>query len=271
MNIIIVGGGLFGSIAAEALGDAGHEVLVINNFSPSAGSKPAACLMKPGWFSGLDPDEVRIGLDLLDRLYNLQTIKFSFNIGKVDVHWVPPSRVLAPKFCDHRAAEVKDVEPGRVTLRNGEELEADVIIVAAGVWTQRLLPMIPVIKPLAGIAYTFDGVRPPSISVWAPYKQLVMFSREQGMTWVGDGSAILSKNWNKARQDCILNRCQKAFGERVDPLKSEFGLRPYMDGYKGGYLKEVMDGVWANTGGAKNGTIIAAIHATRLLSILGPA
>jgi flavin-dependent dehydrogenase len=46
-DVVIVGGGLFGSIAAAALRDAGMDVCLIDDGRPRSGSRAAGCLMKP--------------------------------------------------------------------------------------------------------------------------------------------------------------------------------------------------------------------------------
>ena len=39
------------------------------------------------------------------------------------------------------------------------------------------------------------------------------------------------------------------------------GARPYVEGHKAGYFQQVSPKTWVSTGGAKNGTILAAAQA----------
>ena len=97
-DAIIVGGGLFGAIIAKALRADGHEVLVIDRGERYAGSKPAACLMKPSWFSSLGRKVHVPALRLLGDLYDIKNIEFTAGIKllKVDVMWIDPATILRP-------------------------------------------------------------------------------------------------------------------------------------------------------------------------------
>ena len=54
-NLGIIGGGLFGSIAAAHLHQQGWDVTVFDSRAPQRASQCAGCLFKPSWLSGL-PD-----------------------------------------------------------------------------------------------------------------------------------------------------------------------------------------------------------------------
>lgn len=263
-DTIVVGGGLFGQIIAAALRAQGQEVRVLDNRERLAGSRPAACLMKPGWFSGLGKAVYEPSLALLDQLYGVRDLPFDVHVGALGkvveqtVHWVDPARVLSGPT---ELATVADVNPGRVTLCTGERLEARNVVVAAGIWTQILLPRFPQ-KAQMGLALLYPGNHPARgvIKPWAPYRQLVAFDRGDGL-WVGDGSAIKADNWSQEREAQVVDR-EVQMARRVgnvspaDEVRYLQGIRPYW-GEKPCLLEQVSPGLWVASGGAKNGTIAA--------------
>jgi glycine/D-amino acid oxidase-like deaminating enzyme len=271
-DAIIIGGGLFGQITAAALRAEGQEVRVFDNREPLAGSRPAACLMKPSWFSALGKEVYEPSLALLDRLYGVRDLPFDVAVGKTGkiaqttVHWCDPAKILAgPTELCH----VVHVAPGRVGVSAGGSLvehhEARNVIVAAGIWTQRLLPQFAQVGQ-RGMATLWPNsiVARGRIKVWAPYRQLVGFDRGDGM-WVGDGTAIRADNWDDERTQQVYER-ERRFGDSLmgtlglapgDEHRLLHGIRPYAKGHKPCLLEQVAPGLWAASGGAKNGTLAA--------------
>ncbi len=270
-DAIVVGAGLFGSIIAEELRFQGRQVLVIDDFRPGAGSKPAACLMKPGWFAGLGKEVHEPSLDLLDRLYRVHDLRFKVGPGHATVHWCDPNTILEPGA--DLEGKVTAVTPGEKGWWMVQSVDSEgqanspqfteLVVVAAGVWSMQLAPISTDLKSQAGMAFLWPGEFQPEpfIRPWAPYKQLVSFNRGDGM-WVGDGSAIKEANWTEDREEQSYNRCAGAAGrlgrgDRERGLcKPLFGLRPYAK-VKPCVLEEIRPGFWCATGGAKNGTIAA--------------
>lgn len=270
-SVLIVGGGLFGSMAAIFAAKAGHDVTVFDDNRPFAGSKPAACLMKPGWMSGLG-DIGKEGLKIIDETFGLQTIQFDIGLGvKSDVFWVDPARIFAEarkvaRWFPEKVHAVAD--DGFISV--GDGYISGAVLVATGVWAGELIPGLPKIDALTGAAFTFEGVVPPSIRVWAPYKQLVAFEREKGTTWVGDGSAILAKNWTDAREEASFKRACNLLGraKHTKLIKIDVGYRPYVKGHKAGYFAQLAPKLFVSTGGAKNGTVLAAYYARKFVEAL---
>lgn len=263
-DAIIVGGGLFGQIIAKRLRTDGRDVMVIDSERAFAGSKPAACLMKPSWFSSMGREIYEPALELLEELYGVKDIQFTLRPTSrpATVHWCNPRDILsAPRVI----GEVVHVAPGqvRVNLRDidGETiLEAPLIVVAAGIWTEYLLPQYPQLGQM-GAAFLWQDtfLHRPFIQPWAPYKQIVGFNRGDGM-WVGDGTAIKMENWTTERQDASKERCWNATARSFLDKEPEvlLGVRPYARGHKPCLLEEVGKGLWVASGGAKNGTLAAA-------------
>ncbi len=258
MSFLVVGAGLFGNIIAAALRARGASVTVIDDARPEAGSRPAACLMKPGWFSSLGKAVYMPALSLLEELYGVKTISFRMGITiQVPVKWCDPRSILKPP--DVRGT-VKTLRRGRkgyvAMLASGEKVSASTAIVAAGIWTPLLFPRIKV-TGLAGVACLWprNHIEQPVIQLWAPYRQLVAFNRGDGL-WVGDGSAIKRPNWSVQHTMDTIRRCEGLVGLK-DPPQQLFGIRPYMSASPC-YLEELEKDLWVATGGAKNGTIAAA-------------
>jgi glycine/D-amino acid oxidase-like deaminating enzyme len=261
LDVVVVGAGLFGQIIARALEKQGRVVAIIDAKYELAGSKPAACLMKPSWFSGLGKEIYEPSLALLDDLYGVHDLEFDLratkDLGRVKmgtVHWVDPARVLYPKA---NYAVVTKVEPGRV-WSEGKCLEARLVVVAAGIWTQALLPQYKQIAQ-RGTAFLFDRLKMlerPFIQPYAPYKQLVAFNRGDGV-WVGDGTAIKRDNWTDAHTERSRRRCAEAIDAPEHMCTELSGIRPYAKGHKPCLLEEVFPGLWVASGGAKNGTLSA--------------
>lgn len=260
-DAIVVGAGLFGQVIAEALHTQGRDVVVIDANYKMAGSGPAACLMKPSWFSSLGRAIYEPSLRLLDELYNVRDLKFQTRPKLVDVtvHWIRPAEILgAPVVC----AEVGSIDEQRVLTTRGV-FEARLIVVAAGIWTERLLPQYTQTGQ-QGVAFLWRDrdLAGPFIQPWAPYRQMVGFDRGDGY-WFSDGTAIKRENWTEEREnrswtraattlDC-LGRADRESGR----ARTLLGVRPYARGHKPCLLEEVRPGLWVASGGAKNGTMAA--------------
>lgn len=265
-DVAIVGSGLFGSIIARSLSSLGQSVIIFDDNRPEAGSKPAACLMKPGWFSSMGKAVYDPALELLDELYRVQEIQFKMRLSglKVKVFWVPPAKILNEKPVHATVDQL---------IWRGDCWEvgpdtAKVVIVAAGIWTELLVPEVKQ-KAQAGIAFLWpeNKIAEPFIAPWAPYKQIVGFNRGDGL-WISDGTTILRHKWTTSRMLKSEIRCSGATRATVGQHTRLFGIRPY-HGQKPCYLEEVRPKLWVATGGAKNGTLAAAWCAYRLRREVG--
>lgn len=275
-DTLVVGAGLFGCTIAAALRRKGKKALVIADQRQGMGSRPAACLMKPSWFSSMDKAQSQPSLALLDALYGLQTIRFrvGFRGGLAvhsDVHWVDPNKVLQEPDANGTMkrfwrtlggwnVEFSTQAGDRVILTKN-------LVLALGIWQNEHKPASwQELHSLHGMALLLpnESLEEPFIQPWAPYRQLVAFNRGDGL-WIGDGSAIRGHKWTKGHEEIIENRCLKA----VPPMKSSsflrlHGIRPYA-GEKPCFLRNPEPGLWFASGGAKNGTI-AAGYAAHVIS-----
>lgn len=260
-EIIIIGGGLFGSIIGSSLKREGHEVVIIDDNNPKAGSKPAACLMKSGWFSSLGKDVYEPSLKLLDKLYGIHDIPFVVYPTKktVNVHWVDPELVLKKHeipIIPHTVSSIEQDELGFIVrFENKYPLYCSYLVIAAGIWTEHFVKLSENLQGQSGVAFLYEKTFAlPSIKVWAPYKQLVKFNRGDG-AWVGDGSAIKPKNWTAERELQSFERCAEFMNAPYQPVKKLYGIRPYSK-MKPCYFEQ-RGNKFIATGGAKNGTVAA--------------
>jgi glycine/D-amino acid oxidase-like deaminating enzyme len=258
-GVLVIGTGLFGRIIGKALERQGHVVTYIDSGKEGAGSKPAACLMKPSWFSSLGKDVYDPALALLDDLYGVQELKFKVGPAKVGgIMWIPPREILQPG--EDITGEVETVTPDLALLKGGGVIKFNLCIIAAGVWSSALAN-VPGLKGQAGAAFTWEtppGFEfTPFVRPWAPYRQLVAFMRDERELWVGDGTAIKSENWTREREIVSMHRCADAISLKSMPSKTLFGIRPYVPKAKPAFLDRPSRNVWVATGGAKNGTLAA--------------
>lgn len=267
MHVIVVGAGLFGSIAASFLRARGASVTVVDCRERYAASPAAGCVLKPSWLSSLSREEIATGYSVLESLYRVQHLVFRANLGvPVKADHITPNSILL----EAARERVTKVGNGVVYLENGAMLKGHVLV-AAGVWSQQLVDMPP-IKGLYGASLQFSGATlpEPKISVYAPYKQAVALNIGRRV-WMGDGTSLIESSWMQSAPDRITRTAERAktlFG--LDGKYGyEVGARPYVEGHKQGYFAKVFPRTWVSTGGAKNGTMLAALNAHLFAKELG--
>lgn len=267
-SVAVVGAGLFGCVIATHLRKLGAEVTLIDDERQNSGSKPAACLMKPSWYSGLGKDIHEPALNLLDELYGVQELSFKIIPSglKTKVFHVSPKQILQRSRSTGKVLRL--IEGTRqwhiVRHVNSAFLSADKVVLATGVWANELLPedcQITNLRPQWGAAFRAKRTFLNTIRVWAPYRQLVTTTID-GCGWVGDGTAV--KEWTPERAFKSINRCSDAVSLGSWDLQPSIGMRPYVRGAKPCYLAQPHPGLWVATGGAKNGTIAAAWAALQI-------
>lgn len=269
-DVVVIGAGLFGSIIGTNLRKNGRKVLFIDAKHPEAGSKAAACLMKPSWLSSMSTEMIDKSLETLDTLYGVEQIEFDVaKLLPATVNWVNPSKILKKDFLIGKVTQLVEIQGGyelkfeKPIVDYFEKVQAKIVIVAAGFWTPEILPLVGEMRGQAGVAFVWKNltIEKPFISPWAPYKQLVAFNRGDGL-WIGDGTSILRKNWTPETTQLSYLRCARNIGrlgygdESRGLVKTLFGVRPYIKD-RAFYLHQPLTNVWVATGGAKNGTVAA--------------
>lgn len=281
MKIAVIGCGLFGSIIGAELAHCGPNVTWFDDGRPMAGSKPAACLIKPSWLSSMTKPQIDDALELLDRLYGVRELTFNTGLpsplGTTTIRWVDPRQVLTWPGSKHnvKVTGIKVLGDNRFNIHSegavfGETF--DRVVVCTGYWAGHELVSHMhnhVVKGQVGAAMLWPKITrdvfPNKIKVWAPYKQLVAFDRGDGI-WCGDGSAIIPENWSAERQLQTMQR-EAHFVERSVTSGSVLvGTRPYvkLDKKVPCLVEQLSPGLWLATGGAKNGTMAAAWAAERV-------
>lgn len=259
MKVGIIGGGTFGCIVGRALKEEGCKVTIYDCNRALAASRASGFLMKPSWFDGLGSKITEPSLELLDKLYGLQKIKFKVGPIKTFAYRIDREQVLN----DTKLTFVNE----RVTVDELKEKEYDLIIVAAGVWSGRLVNGIEGLEGKQGISFEWKGqIEKNKINPWAPYKQIVVFNVPgSNKVWGGDGSAILSQNWSASREQECADRVAKVADMKASQATRFVGIRPYIKDVKPCLVEKRGKRLWVVTGGAKNGTIAAGWAAHKII------
>lgn len=267
-DLVVVGAGLFGSVAAALARARGLKVLVVDDARKGAASRCSACLFKPSWLGSLSREERETAYAVLGELYGVEQVALQTQVPGVQLtlDWVPPARILRPP---DRKGTVLDVTRSGVQIGNGL-IEAGAVLLAAGVWGRELAPSMPEVRALAGLSVRSEGAVKPSFRVWAPYKQAILFNVEKDVAWFGDGSAILKEHWTPEREAQTVQRAVRAgLGRKERVMETRLGYRPRVEGHPAGYFERVRRGLYVSNGGAKNGTVLAALQAAMLMKELG--
>lgn len=128
---------------------------------------------------------------------------------------------------------------------------------------------MPAMRGLWGASLWYKGAQidAPRINVYAPYRQAVAYNLDKNTVWMGDGTALVEKTWKASEAARVQNtqyRAKGLFKLKGDPVVT-VGARPYVEGFKQGYFVQAFPRTWVSTGGAKNGTVLAAYQAARFI------
>jgi hypothetical protein len=216
--------------------------------------------MKPSWMKSVS--NVPECMDLLGSLYDVKTLAFKAAMLSVNCSWVDPQDIMSE---DRNLVHAKVLEVGDGTVVTEDKTYKGLVIVAAGVWTKSLLPQIPDMQTLCGSAILGTNNVKNTIHIIGPYKQAVWFNMGKDRSWFGDGTAIIEKNFSSEHQERTRERASTLAG--IDG-KMRTGSRPYLKGGKLGLFEKLGDRLFVSSGGAKNGTILAAEHSVRLMKMI---
>jgi glycine/D-amino acid oxidase-like deaminating enzyme len=269
-NIVVIGAGLFGSIATTLARSVGHTVTVVDAQRPWAASKASGCVLAPSWLSSLERGQIDTAMGVLRDLYTVHDMEFSTNLlKKFKAQRVDPSEVLLKDGVVRD--EVVEVKDGVVKLASGDVLRGKVLI-AAGMACNNFVPDMPETQALWGSSITLNAqLSEARLHVYAPYRQAVAFNMNKRQVWMGDGTALVEKTWAKEsaeRAQRTVERARELFKLTAAKPTVNSGARPYVKGHKAGYFQRVTPSVWVSTGGAKNGTVLAALQAHQFIKAL---
>lgn len=277
-DVIVVGAGIVGGTVAEAFRLRGASVLNLDDQRPLSGSRPSGGHLKPSWFGDMKKAAYEPAMQLLADQWGLIEEPFRIwptpayaTVYRVDMDafylYVQATRTIGRVM----SIRTDGTYPVVTYEENGitEELPCRFLVVATGAWAAELCPDLD-ITAKRGVSFRINGTIPePLIRPWAPYKQIVAHQQTEGLVWVGDGTALLDKNWPAMQVQKSLNRCRGALGLE-GPAMSRQGLRPYVECPKGEpcLLKQLGPRAWLATGAGKSGTIAAGWVARRLVDQL---
>ncbi len=254
-TLLVVGGGLFGSVAARYARSKGIEAVVFDPGLPGAASPAAAGLFKMDWMGKRFQEEYRTGLRVLDQLFGIRHVTLAHDDGRTEAfQCVPPTVILEPSPVSEAVTSVGDG-----WLEAGSRRYEGWVYIAAGVWSGQLVPGLSV-RGKAGSALVFPGEREGRIRPIARGRQAIAFVRDPGSTHFSDGTAEEGYTPEHDRQ---TRERAAALGLTEMPLRRYWGYRPYTAG--GPVFRRLGERLWLATGGRKMGTILGACFAHRLV------
>jgi glycine/D-amino acid oxidase-like deaminating enzyme len=253
-TLYIVGGGLFGSLAARYARSKGIEAFVFDPGYNGAASAAAAGLFQEKWAARKLRPHYNHSLPLLERLFSIRHISLKRDDGSTEpILFIPPSDILVPNPIRQQVSSVGDgwLEAG------GRRYEGWVYI-AAGIWSGQFLPGLEVYGK-AGAAFLFPGEREGRIRQAEPCRQCIAFVRDGGTTYFSDGTA--ERDHTEEHDRLSLSRAAEL--GLTEPRERLWGNRPYTPG--GPFFQKIASRTWLATGGRKLGTILGASFARRLV------
>lgn len=275
-DVIVIGAGILGATIYTVMSNQGRRGLLLDDERPLSGTKPSGGHLKPSWFGDLKKTDYEPAMETLDQIWGLHQSDFVVWPTKIKttVYRVDTDVVMKTAKTLKTVGTVDSITPQQsyplvtYTTPDGASTVTNtkLLIVAAGAWCDTLLPGLK-ISPKRGVSFRYAGKLPQEfIKPWAPFKQVVAHQQGPNEIWVGDGSAILSKNWTDDRTKQCQARCLGAIGGSNLLLKTFTGVRPYCESGKDPcLLKQVTPGVWVVTGAGKSGTIAAGWAARKLV------
>jgi glycine/D-amino acid oxidase-like deaminating enzyme len=254
-TLLVVGGGLFGSLAAACARKQGIEAVVFDTGLPGAASPAAAGLIQEKWVGKRLQQHFRPALALLEQLYEVRSVQLAHDDRTIESFLcVPPVMILEKEPVRDAVTAVGDgwLEAG------GRRIEGWVYV-AAGIWTGQFLPALDVYGK-AGSSFIFAGERPGRIQPLGHGRQAVAFVRDPGTTYFSDGTA--ERDYSPELDRLSLQRAA-ALGLADKPRQRLHGQRPYVPG--GPFFHKLGSHTWLATGGRKLGTVLGASFARRLV------
>jgi hypothetical protein len=253
-TLFIVGGGLFGSLAAAYARSKGIEAVVFDCGREGAASPAAAGLFQEKWAARKLRLHYHYALPLLDRLFNIQHISLKRDDGSTEsLLFLPPADMLESQPIRQ---EVTSVGDGWLEAA-GQRYEGWVYL-AAGIWSGPFLSGLEVFGK-AGAAFLFAGEREGRIRQAAATRQCIAFVRDPGTTYFSDGTA--ERLYTAEHDHLSLGRAAEM--GLTKPIARVWGQRPYVP--RGPFFQRIASRTWLGTGGRKMGTVLGASFARRLV------
>ena len=254
LTLFVVGGGLFGSLAATYARSQGIETVVFDAGREGAASPAAAGLFKESWAGRKFHAHYLHALPLLERLYDIRSLSLLREEGESEsLLFVPPSDILEVAPIRQHVAAIGDG-----WLEAGGRRYEGWIYLAAGIWSAQFLPRLDVVAK-AGAAFVFAGEREGRMRRSEDGRQVIAFIRDPGTTYFSDGTA--ERAYTEEHERLSLHRAAEM--GLIEPSARLWGRRPYTP--RGPFFEKIAARTWLATGGRKIGTILGASFARRLV------
>jgi glycine/D-amino acid oxidase-like deaminating enzyme len=253
-TLFIVGGGLFGSLAAGYARSKGIEAVVFDSGCAGAASPAAAGLFQEKWAARKLRSHYHHALPLLEHLSDIRPISLKRDDGSTEsLLCIPPSHILEPKPIRTQVTSTGDgwLEAGGCRYEGW-------VYIAAGVWSGQFLSGLDVYGK-AGAAFVFPGERDGRIRQSETGRQCISFVRDGGTTYFSDGTA--EHVYTEEHDRLSLSRAAEM--GLTEPSQRLWGNRPYTP--RGPFFQKIASRTWLATGGRKLGTILGACFARRLV------
>jgi glycine/D-amino acid oxidase-like deaminating enzyme len=254
-TLYVVGGGLYGSLAAAYARSKGVEAVVFDPGLPGAASPAAAGLFSEQWAGRKGQQHFLRAVPVLEALYGIRHVSLRRDDGTGEaLLLVPPSAILEPAPLRDQVTSVGDG-----WLEAGGRRYEGWVYVAAGVWSGAFCFGLDVYGK-AGAAFLFAGEREGRMQALARSRQAIAFVRDPGTTYLADGTAEME--YTEAHDAETLGRAA-ALGLTEPPVRRLWGRRPYTRGRP--LFVKAAGRTWLATGGRKMGTVLGASCARRLV------
>ncbi|RJQ26105.1 FAD-binding oxidoreductase [Candidatus Parcubacteria bacterium] len=296
IDIGIIGSGFWGLTCALFAKRYGLETLLIDNHKTNSGSRNAAGIITPSWFTGTffskisphwwEPKYIDYGIEQLQELAGIVNsgedilVAYGKDYGKKKNN--PPVWMLPDLNKYLRSFEsvldsvfkVNRVSGGwEIIGREGKITTSKNVIIAAGIWTEKLLlnsGLKPVnVEPLGGRAIIFGlggnrQIQKPLRVLRGPYKHITFRPWGETSIRVGDTVELVE---NKNKLTVLTEECDSMFPDSGS-RKVILGYRPVTGRI---VVEKIDDGLIVATGAHRIGFALSPIVAKRSLQLLGIA
>lgn len=275
-DVIVIGAGVIGATVSKVLASRGMDVLTLDDRRPFSGTGPSGGHLRSSWFGEMPETLWRPSLQTLDQAWGLLSESFRVGPVKETVYRVDTDVVLAAPFTRAKALGVSllnnyPLVEYRVFAGAPKEVVCERcrwLLVATGTWANELVKGVDTTAK-QGVSFRVKQVLQENVIIpWAPYKQVVAHQQTGSTVWVGDGTAILTKNWTDAKTAQVRERCLRVAELTGDVLEERQGWRPYSshEPMLPCLLRQLGPRAWVATGAGKRGTIAAGWVANTLVS-----
>lgn len=271
-DLVVVGGGFWGTAIAVVASAGGARVSLVDDGAPGGASRAASGYYARGWYKGAWAERV-LAAEELGARHGMHVDFIGADVAGVgnrpartrdDWAVFHPADVLALHE-ERLKADVRRVEQGRVHLGGGRVLEGRLVVLAAGVQTDRLLAASGIqpidVEALGGrgllVGAPRDALARPLMVPVTPYFAYVARQWDASHVRIGE---TLEKTPSRAHEyarklrAAVMPRLAGRLGACCVEEGELWGLRPVLPEPT---VREVAPGVLVATGGGRVGGMLA--------------